>query len=88
MKIFLVNYSSNKIGGNCYDSRLINFLKILPIRIITSIWAKNFPSFQPDVRASFSRRYLKSTSPQVPGADMQIIYAVFVGLVVREGFGK
>jgi hypothetical protein len=32
--------------------------------------------------------YLKSSSPQMSLEDMKIIYAIFAGLVIREGSGK
>jgi hypothetical protein len=50
--------------------------------------AKEFLSFTPGVLASSFRRHLKSSSPQMPGQDMEIISAVFAGSVIREGFGK
>jgi len=37
---------------------------------------------------AFPPRHLKSSSPQGPYEDMEIIYAVFAGSVIREGFGK
>ena len=36
----------------------------------------------------FQGGHLKSSSPQTPLEDMKSIYAVFVGSVIREGFGK
>jgi hypothetical protein len=38
--------------------------------------------------ASFKYRHPKSSSPQMPLEDREIISAVFVGLGIREGFGK
>jgi hypothetical protein len=42
----------------------------------------------PEVLASYFRRRLKSSSPQRPPEDIQIISAVFAGSVIIEGFGK
>jgi len=39
-------------------------------------------------RASLYSKKLKSSSPQMPMDDMEIIYAIFANPGIREGFGK
>jgi hypothetical protein len=46
------------------------------------------PSLSPGILTSIYHGYQKSSSPQRPGQDMQIIYAVFAGSVIIKSSGK
>jgi hypothetical protein len=76
------------MGRVCLDPKLIKPLKILPIQIIPTL-SKQKNTFHPSpMFGAFSRRHPKSSSPQMPLEDMEIISASFSGSVIREGFGK
>ena len=46
------------------------------------------PFFPASNLTSFRHGNLRSSSPQRPLEDMQIIYAIFAGSVIKEGAGK
>ncbi len=49
---------------------------------------KDCLAFLADVKDFLNSQNLKSSSPQRSSEDMHIIYDVFAGSVIREGFGK
>ena len=72
----------------CYDYKLINYLKILPIQNISSLLTWKTPSFPTEVLASPDHRHLKSSSPQVPVPDNNIKAGIFPGEVIIVENGK
>jgi hypothetical protein len=76
------------IAANCYDP--------IPIKELTDFTSPDhIDSFRHDAHlfppgnlAFFNHRHLKSSSPQLPLEDMQIISAISVSLAISEGTGK
>jgi len=63
-------------------------MKIQPIKKISTLSDLIAPFFTAINLTFFKLGYPKSSSPQTFKEDMEIIYAVFAGSVIREGVGR
>jgi hypothetical protein len=74
--------------AHCPDQKLITSPKTFYIQKISSLLGLKATSIPAGNLAFPYHRHLKSSSPQMPVQDYNIIPAVFAGSVISAGFGK
>jgi hypothetical protein len=72
----------------CYDLTLITEPKSSHIQTISTLFDLMVSSLFPGNLVFFNRWHLKSSSPQMPGQDMEIISTIFLSEAITTDPGK